>query len=312
MSEQSHARGVVLLYHRVALADLDPFGMCVSPDEFAFQIRYVKDRCQPMTLEALAHAAQSGSLPNRSIAVTLDDGYEDNLTTASRVLGDAGVPATFFATTAGFGDDREFWWDTLTRVLLGEPVLPRRLELDFDGQPRRTISTGANRLALLRSVHDIMRLLPVQQRDLALLQITLQVDRGTTCRVARPMTGAELQTLAARPGHEIGAHTRYHLSLPAQPAEVGLEECRTSREHLESWLNRPVRSLAYPFGDVTDATAHLAVQAGFTVGVTTVTSPVTAATNTLRMPRLSAPPSRLEFVEALERVLGDDRLTSVV
>ena len=52
------------------------------------------------------------------MAITFDDGYVDNLTTASPILTSLNLPATFFVTTGHTGRAQEFWWDELHRVLL--------------------------------------------------------------------------------------------------------------------------------------------------------------------------------------------------
>jgi peptidoglycan/xylan/chitin deacetylase (PgdA/CDA1 family) len=303
--DRSAGRGVILLYHRIAVAEYDPFGLCLPPDEFRFQIGYVRQHCQPMSLEALTHAVRSGSVPDRAVAVTLDDAYVDNLTVASPMLTAAEIPATFFATTADLDRDREFWWDTVTRLLLCEPSLPAGLEFHWADGAQRSVPTSVDRQALLRTVHDMMRLVPARQRDDLVQQLVRQVDRGRTQSSARPMTGSELQVLASRPGHDIGAHTRHHLSLPAQPDDVCLDECRDSRTQLEALLNRSVISLAYPFGDLTERTVKHAADAGFSSAVTIAAEPVTSFSDVMRLPRLPVPASRAGFIEALEQCFSN-------
>jgi hypothetical protein len=52
----------------------------------------------------------SGPAPRRTVAVTFDDCYRDNLP-AARVLAEHGLPACFFIPTAYVGTDRVFPWD---------------------------------------------------------------------------------------------------------------------------------------------------------------------------------------------------------
>jgi peptidoglycan/xylan/chitin deacetylase (PgdA/CDA1 family) len=292
---------VILLYHRIATAEVDPFNLCVPPDEFQFQIRYLKDRCRPMPLDAMVMALTAGRIPDRSVVVTFDDAYHDNLTTASPVLVSAEVPATFFATTAHLDEPGEFWWDTLTRVLT-EPDLPASLTFEQDPVASWTVTTD-DRRSFLQSVHGRMRTLSSDHRDNLLRQLLDQAGPLGSRPHARPLIGSELRQLASRPGHKIGAHTRHHLSLPLQPGPVCLDECRESRRSLERLLQQPVRSLAYPFGDVTAGVTELAAEAGFTVGLTTEPAPVAPAHDVMRLPRLQVPSSREAFTSQLERVL---------
>lgn len=303
IKSQSEGRGVILLYHRIATAEVDPFNLCVPPDEFQFQIGYLKGRCRPMSLNAMVVALNAGRIPDRSVVVTFDDAYDDNLTTASPLLRSAEVPATFFATTAQLDEPGEFWWDTLTRVLLTEPDLPPNLMFEQDLIASWTVATD-DRRSLLQSVHGTMRTLSLAHRDKMLQQLLDQVGPLRSRPLARPLTGSELRQLASHPGHAVGAHTRHHLSLPSQPVTVCLDECRESRWALERLLQQPVRSLAYPFGDATTEVAGLAAEAGFTEGLTTEAAPAAPASDVMRLPRLQAPPSREAFTNRLERALA--------
>lgn len=292
----------ILLYHRIAAAEVDPFNLCIPLEEFVFQIKYLKDRCMPMSLTAMLAALTDGRCPNRAVVVTFDDAYRDNLTAASPVLLATETPATFFATTGHLHEEGEFWWDTLTRLLLMEPGLPPVLTLDGFGHDL-TLTTD-DRHTLLRSVHGRMRTLSAEHRDVVLQQVLDQIDSPMSRPQARPLTSPELKQLASRPGHEIGAHTRHHLSLPFQSEQNCFDECRESRESLEELLDRAVRSLAYPFGEVTGRVAALAAAAGFTSGLTTEAQPVTAESDLMRLPRLAVPSKRQAFIEQLERLLS--------
>ena len=79
---------------------------------------YIRRECSPIGLEDLVHAAASGRIPERAVAVTLDDGYLDALTTASPILDELGVPATFFVNTDRLTEEHERWWDILERMFL--------------------------------------------------------------------------------------------------------------------------------------------------------------------------------------------------
>src|SRR6476661_5577948 len=122
--------GLILAYHRIAALTPDTHGLCVSPDHFSAHLQYLATECRPVTLDELYEARsgrRSGALP--LVAVTIDDGYVDAITTASPRLDEAGVPATFFVC----GDHPvsapgEFWWDVLERVLrVPDPLLPPTL-----------------------------------------------------------------------------------------------------------------------------------------------------------------------------------------
>ncbi|MFL6195571.1 MAG: polysaccharide deacetylase family protein [Thermoanaerobaculia bacterium] len=104
-------RAVVLLYHRVAEAASDPHGLAVSPAAFESHLDLLRRRFHVMPLPELI-----GGLPRRAyrdctVAVTFDDGYADNLTTAVPIAARLGVPVTVFVTAGPVLDGGPFPWD---------------------------------------------------------------------------------------------------------------------------------------------------------------------------------------------------------
>src|SRR6185503_8348964 len=92
-------RAAILLYHRVAEDARDPFRLCVTPNEFDQQMRHLAGVYRVLTLAELQTGVDIADRPEPGVAVTFDDGYVDNLTTASPILLAHGIPATFFVTT---------------------------------------------------------------------------------------------------------------------------------------------------------------------------------------------------------------------
>lgn len=64
-------------------------------------------------------------------------------------------------------------------------------------------------------------------------------------------------------GFEIGAHTLTHARLPMLPRERAWEEISRSRMFLETLLNGPVRTFAYPYGLVNTTVKEMVREAGF-------------------------------------------------
>ena len=115
---KSHA--VVLMYHRVAECDIDPWNLCVSPQQFADQIAALKREFCILPLHELIRS----DARRNAVAITFDDGYADNLHAAAPVLEHHGAPACFFLTSGALDMAYEFWWDELGRLLLRESALP--------------------------------------------------------------------------------------------------------------------------------------------------------------------------------------------
>ncbi len=109
---------LILMYHRVAELERDPFELAVSPDNFYKQIEYLKATYNVIDPDDLVRIRKSGkSLLKKSIIITFDDGCLDNYTNATPVLEHFDAGTIFFIATANIGRKNDFWSDSLGRVL---------------------------------------------------------------------------------------------------------------------------------------------------------------------------------------------------
>jgi peptidoglycan/xylan/chitin deacetylase (PgdA/CDA1 family) len=244
---------MVLVYHRVAETREDPYGQAVRPETFASHLEALSREHPVVPLSELVGGRR---FADGAVAVTFDDGYEDNLSQALPIAGT--VPLTVFVTVEPVLDGRPFWWDEIAGMEAG----------------------------LRAKLHAWLKGLPGRERWGRISSMTSTWDSG----FGRPMTLDELRELASRPGVEIGAHTLSHPSLALLPAVEQERELREARTRLEEAIGRPVTLLAYPFGkpgDVTEETAHLARRAGFRAAFTTVPSRLVPSSPVFALPRLT-------------------------
>jgi peptidoglycan/xylan/chitin deacetylase (PgdA/CDA1 family) len=82
-----------------------------------------------------------------------------------------------------------------------------------------------------------------------------------------PLGWDDLHWLTQR-GWEVGSHTCSHPHLPREDDEVLEFELRRSRETLESQMDAPCTSLAYPYGDVDPRVVDAARAAGYAAACT--------------------------------------------
>ena len=130
------SRAIILLYHRVAdLLSPDPFLLGVTPQHFLEHLEILRKHGELMQLQQLTRALRNGDLPRRAVAITFDDGYANNLYHARPLLERFDAHATVFVTSGYVGEQREFWWDELERLLLQPGTLPKTLRLTVNGSP---------------------------------------------------------------------------------------------------------------------------------------------------------------------------------
>jgi peptidoglycan/xylan/chitin deacetylase (PgdA/CDA1 family) len=85
-------------------------------------------------------------VPRRSLAITFDDGYVDNLTETKPLVEKHDVPSTVFVVSGYVGAGRRFWWDELERICVLPRTLPQRLDLTTQHATKTwNITTGMAR-----------------------------------------------------------------------------------------------------------------------------------------------------------------------
>lgn len=190
---------VALMYHAIS-QDRPASRWSVSLANFRKQMTLLKD----FGWTSVGANRLNGDLKNfppKTVVLTFDDGYADNLP-AAELLDQFGMTATWFVVTQDIG--RVASWR------------------DPDAVP-----------------------LPLMDEN-------------------------QLRTLSAA-GMEIGSHTLSHARLTQLPPEQIRRELQDSKADLETLLNRPVTSFAYPYGLFNPDIVHLTGETGYQVAFTTRT-----------------------------------------
>lgn len=240
-------RAVVLVYHRVAETQDDPYGQAVRPETFTRHLELLAREHPIVPLRDLV----AGRYKDGAVAITFDDGYADNLSIAGR------VPITVFVTVEPLGGSR-FWWDEIAGI---EPGLRSKLHARLKGLPGRE---RRGRLATLAWKEDADRGRPMtldELRDLA----------------SRP--GVEI-------GAHTLSHPSLAL-LPAVEQERELAAGRTRLEEmLGRPVTLLAYPFGKP-GDVSEETEELARRAGYRAAFTTVPRRLVPSSPPFALPRLT-------------------------
>jgi peptidoglycan/xylan/chitin deacetylase (PgdA/CDA1 family) len=301
--------GVILMYHRVLDLPFDPYGICVSVENFTRHLEIIKAKYYPISLQQLVENIRQGKIEKNSVAVTFDDGYADNLENAKPLLEKYEIPATVFVTSGNLGKSREFWWDELERVFLQSIQLPATLNLEIHGKEyqwdlrntekylpenysnwdwsRKPEKDPSLRHGVFRSVYQKLQSLELYHRAIAMNQIIAWSGVSLTPRhTHRSLLPDELVTLQDGGIIEIGAHTVNHpfLSQLSQPMQQ--QEIQGSKLELEKLLGREVKSFAYPHGSYNQETVDLVAETGFSSACSTFMNRVESGSNLFALPRI--------------------------
>lgn len=281
----ARARMAILIFHRV-LPEPDPL-LPDLPDvaRFRWQMQLLADYFRPLPLADAAQRLAGGDLPPRSVCVTFDDGYRDNLDCALPVLEQFGIPVTVFVATGFLGDGMMF----NDRVVEGTRVAPGpELDLTDLGLGCYPVRTVEERRAAIDQLLPALKYLAEAERD----RKARVVAERAGYRPAEPlMLDADgVRAMAAR-GVTIGAHTLSHPILAETPDAVAAEEISASKRVLEEMTGQPVTLFAYPNGrpgrDYGDGHVQMVKDAGFQAAVSTRWAPAMRDSDPFQLPRFT-------------------------
>ena len=98
----------VLLYHKIdqTASDVKVRGAYTLPRRFEHQLSYLKrNGFRFSTASAIVeHYLNQGRFPEKTVALTFDDGWKDNYTNAFPILKKFGIPATIFLVPTCIGE----------------------------------------------------------------------------------------------------------------------------------------------------------------------------------------------------------------
>jgi peptidoglycan/xylan/chitin deacetylase (PgdA/CDA1 family) len=270
----AQGRGVILMFHHVRPQRRRSFApnrlLEITPEFLDLVLTELRhEGFDIVPLGAVQDRLRSEGHDPPFAALTFDDGYRDNVKHAWPVLRRHGVPWTLFVTTE-FADGRgRLWWLELEEAIARLDRVVLRLDGELLDLPNRTADEKQ------RAFDVIYRRLRAGHREwLCAATADLAGQAGVDASQLTNelcLSWGEIQRLARQPDVTIGAHTLSHPMLAKCDATMATREIAESKVVLERRLARPVRHLAYPFGDAGSAGTRefrIARQAGFVTAVT--------------------------------------------
>ena len=293
----------VLIYHRVG-SEADPLRpRMATAEEFRQQMRVLARYFRPCGLADGMRLLRDGRLPARSVAVTFDDGYADNVRIALPILIETRVPATFFIATA-YLDGGRMWNDTVIEAV--RRLVPGDHQYAHAGLDRISVPSSLDRRSLVLELLGALKHLSQAERQAA--ADALQDLAGEPLPGSLMMSRREVRMLVDA-GMDVGGHTRSHPILSGLSAERAEEEIAGGLEDLAAMIGRRPALFAYPNGrrglDYGDREVATLRRLGIAAALVTHRGIVTRDSDPLQAPRLT-PLHRdaLRFGYALWRAYG--------
>lgn len=175
----SYAHPRILMYHmiRPPVRGAHFNSLRVSPASFSRQVKHLRDAGWTFftMAELLAH---KDNLPEKSVAITFDDGYEDNFSNALPVLRKYGAKATLYLVTDRHNKD----WSLKRKSKNNSGELMREPKLQ-DHQIREMIASGLIEIASHTCTHDNLTTISAAQKYHEICASKLEIEQtfGIQC-----------------------------------------------------------------------------------------------------------------------------------
>jgi peptidoglycan/xylan/chitin deacetylase (PgdA/CDA1 family) len=264
---------LLLGYHRVVPLEAVHRGdvelVSATPEEFAWQMQYLRQNFEPVTFAQIAATLDGkGVLPKRAVAVTFDDGFADVYEHAYPILRRLAMPATVFVSTDYVDRPKPFWFDLVAWLVMHAPSGSIRLAPPVELVPTAD-SEAARRAAVVKTL-KWLKSCDESERVAAVGALCARFPDAVAAGRAvlgRALTWDEIREMAAG-GIEFGSHTVSHRCLTKIAPEQLDHELVHSKARLEQEIGQPVAALAYPFGGraaFNDAVVAAAQRAGYRI-----------------------------------------------
>lgn len=283
---------IVLCYHNFGDGSVEERGYissrrCLPIDVFREQMSWLRGVADIVPLGDLR--VSSGA--RLRVAITVDDGYANNVRLAFPALESLGVPATWFVSTGFTDQPRNLpWWDLLDFMIerkAGRVDLRdagHDICLDLATAPGRRTFNGEVRRALKRA--------RINEREAMLACMREQnPDIEIPCNAfARP---DEVSFAIGSGLIEVGGHTMTHPNLASCSREEIRMEVGGGRDRLQEMCGKSPSWFAYPFGGtaaISPEATETIRELGFLGAVSTITGVTESKCSEYMVPRITISP----------------------
>jgi peptidoglycan/xylan/chitin deacetylase (PgdA/CDA1 family) len=258
-------RCINVMYHGVVQEDSTYFSpRHIEVGQFERQLYYLKRNFRIISLSAAFDHLQNGKpFKEKTITVSFDDGFQNNLTHALPLLEKYAIPTTFFVSSVCTEPmtTRWLWSEVIAALKYFYPSAVIQLG------DHRFVRYADTKTGL--SITQFLKTCPYNLRDEYITHLmneyALEAQIKTISEeVWKLMNRDELIQLSRSSVVEIGSHGRLHYNLGDISSDKAWDELITSKRALEETIGKPVQTIAYPDGSYTEEVKNLAEKAGYT------------------------------------------------
>ncbi len=252
-----------LMYHGVVKTDSTFFSpRHLIESQFEKQIKYISSEFDIITVaEAFEVIKNNKPLKRKTVTITFDDGYLNNLTTALPILEHYNAQTSFFISTATFNNSfpNALWSDIIAVLLYFYKDKPVQID--------SYIFNNGYCPELNINLFDYIKTRDCNSRDQILYNLIEQYQLNEWLLKLEPeiwqlLNQDELRKLSGSKIASIGSHGHQHYNLGNITIEDAISDMSTSIKLLENCINKKIDMIAFPDGSYTENVKNEAEKLG--------------------------------------------------
>jgi peptidoglycan/xylan/chitin deacetylase (PgdA/CDA1 family) len=239
----------ILMFHGIEAKPLSPpCSHVLDVATLRRELKFVRRHFRVLPLEEALERLRVGTLPDRAVALTFDDGTRNLATHAAPVLRSLRLPAAVFLATGPMGTGEVLWPDRLWLVFARTKA--PSVDLTEVGLGVRSLRTTADRGETYGAVVECFKDLADAERIARLESLVAELDPEPMADAGpfRFLSWDEARSLAGDGRVTLHPHSVTHPILSRCPDDKVADEIFDSCDALERVTGRAPTVFAYPNG----------------------------------------------------------------
>ncbi|MCF8298291.1 MAG: polysaccharide deacetylase family protein [Saprospiraceae bacterium] len=253
-----------ILYHGVVRKDSSFFSPRHIPiEQFERHLKYFRKNFEIISIQDAFNNYRNNIVPKKkTITISFDDGYQNNLNTALPLLEKYNIPTSFFilGSCTDNHSDNLLWTDKIAcfELFFKNESIEYKNNLFID---KKEINSNKSMKAFLKT-------LKANERDNIVNDIYIKYNLSSKIKeidkeIWQLMNKEEIIKLASSDLVDIGSHGYNHYNLGVINLQDAIDDMKKSKTVLEETISKPVTMIAYPDGDYSIDVKVEALKIGF-------------------------------------------------
>ena len=250
----NNAHLTIILYHGVTdfkskgIENIS--GKHLDVDEYFDQMKWLKRNTNILSMEEVFYILSNNkSFPKNAIAITFDDGFENNYSKAFPILKNLEIPTTFYISSAMIGSNKMFWVDKLEDCI--NNAKSKTINMILEKEYNFELKNSEDKINALTKIKSFCKMSKNSLKEKVIEQLIAQTGHkpdSSNSDNYKVMSWQQLKEMSLNEYVIIGGHSSSHEILSKLDVDEMQKIVKSSIDKLSSELNIKIEHYSYPEG----------------------------------------------------------------